>query len=164
MNTGSNGNRNSIKKKNIEGIKPYYLWIVTNISDTITCDGVKYTIFPHHKSKYGSVEGIYMKAPHNHNKWAESRKQNVKSQWKCRKDNQGANSDATTPDGSPSQSSSNKSKSLKLSLNQNLATDIVTQHHMTHWEADETLKDGYNDAGSPLNYQDPNWGVEPWVT
>ena len=57
MNTGSNGNRNGTNKTTLEGIKPDELWRVTKKSDTINCDGVKYTFCPHHKSKYGSIEG-----------------------------------------------------------------------------------------------------------
>ena len=70
MNTGIKGNINGTKKTSLEGIKPDDLWRVTKKSDTITRDGVKYTLCPHHKSKDGSIEGSYMKAPHNHNEWA----------------------------------------------------------------------------------------------
>ena len=105
-----------------------------------------------------------MKAPHNHNEQAESRKQKDSSQWKRRKDNQGASSDATTPDGIPSQSSSKKSKILKLALNKKVATALVTQHHMNQQEADEIFKAAYNEDEISLNQKDRNWGVGPWVT
>ena len=78
-------------------------------------------------------------------------KQNSISQWKRRKDNQGARSHANTPDGIPSQSSSKNYKSLKLALNKKLATALVTQHHMTQKEADEIFKAAYNEAESSLN-------------
>ena len=151
LNTGIKGNRNGTKKKTLEGINPDDLCCVTKKSDTITRDGVKYTFCPHHKSKDGSVEGSYMKALHNHDEWTYSRKQKDISQWKRRKDNQGTSSDANTTDGIPSQYSLKKSKILKLALNQKLATDVVTQHHMTHKEADEIFKAYYNEAESSLN-------------
>ena len=47
LNTGSKGNINSTKETTLEGIKPDVLWRVTNKSDTITRDGVKYTLCPH---------------------------------------------------------------------------------------------------------------------
>ena len=124
------------------------MWRVTKESDTITCGGVKYTFCPNHKSKDGSVERSYMKAPHNHDEWAESTKQKRSSQCKRRKDNQGARYDATTPDDITSQSSSKNSKSLKPALNQKLATAIVTQHHMTQQEVDKIFKVSYNEAES----------------
>ena len=127
------------------------MWRVTKKSYIITRDGVKYTLCPHHKSKDGSVEGSYTKAPHNHNEWSESRKHKGGSQWKRRKDNQGTSSDANTTDGIPSQYSLKKSKILKLALNQKLATALVTQHHMTQQEADEIFKAAYNEAESSLN-------------
>ena len=164
LNNGSKGNRNGTKKTTLEGIKPDDLWRITKKSDTITHDGVEYTSCPHHKSKDCSVEVRYMKAPHNHNEQAESRKQKDSSQWKRRKDNQGASSDATTPDGIPSQSSLKNSKSLKLDLNQKLATALVTHHHMTQKEDDEIFKAAYNAAESSLNWKDRNWVVGPWVT
>ena len=67
LNTGSKGNRNGNKKPALERINPDDLCCVTNKSDIITHYGIKYTLCPHHKLKYGSVEGSYMKAPHNHN-------------------------------------------------------------------------------------------------
>ena len=92
-----------------------------------------------------------MNAPHNHYERAESRKEKGSSQWKRRKDNQGASSDATTPDGIPSQSNSKNSKSIKLALNQKLATAFATQHHMNQQEADEIFKAVYNEAERYLN-------------
>ena len=109
------------------------------------------TFCPHHKSNAVSIEGSYTKAPHNHDEWEDSRKHKGSSQWKRREDNQGTRSDANTPDGIFSQSSLNNSKSLKLALNQKLATDVVTQHHMTQKEADEIFKAYYNEAESSLN-------------
>ena len=82
LNTGSKSIKNGTKKTTVEGIKTDDLWRVTNKSDTITRDGAKYTFCPHHKSKEGSVEESYMKAPHNHDEWSESRKQKGSSQWK----------------------------------------------------------------------------------
>ena len=75
LNTGSKGNRNGTKETTLEGIKSDDLCHVTKKSETITSDGVKYTFFPHHKSQDDSVEGSYMKAPHNNDEWADSRKQ-----------------------------------------------------------------------------------------
>ena len=68
MNTGSKGKKNGTKKTTLEGIKPDDLWRLKEKSDTITRDGVKYTLCPHHKTKDGSVEGSYIKAPHNRDK------------------------------------------------------------------------------------------------
>jgi len=48
-------------------------WQVTKKGSSLTHEGKKYTWCPHHHSKDGSINGLYMPAPHDHDAWAKAK-------------------------------------------------------------------------------------------
>ena len=59
-------------------------WQVTKKGSSITQDGKKYVWCPRHHSKDGSINGLYMPAPHHHDAWAKAKAEKVEK-YKCSK-------------------------------------------------------------------------------
>ena len=119
-------------------------WQVTKVGDHVTHPktGAKYVWCPHHKSKDGTIDGMYMKHPHDHEAWLERRAQF--DQWKKEgRQGQDRKRKANDPAGNSQQPNASK---LKLALNQKLTTALVTQHHLSQTEADSLFNEMYQEA------------------
>ncbi len=97
-------------------------WQVTKKGSTIT-NGKKYTWCPHHHSKDGSINGLYMPAPYNHKAWAKAKAEQVEKYKRGKQDKEGRkrrNADAH------SNKKAETSNQLKLALSNKLTQALVT--------------------------------------
>ena len=93
---------------------------------------------PHHKSKDGSVNDMYMPAPHNHEEW-----QKKKSNYDATSNHRGKRE----RDPSDANNGGSKTKSsLTLALNKKLTTALVMQYHLSQNEVDALFTLCYQDA------------------
>ena len=70
-NGGGKGNATDGSAKSTKTCCPE--WQVTKKGSSLTHEGKKYTWCPHHHSKDGSINGLYMPAPHDHDAWAKAK-------------------------------------------------------------------------------------------
>ena len=112
--------------------------------------GEKYVWCPYHTSKDGSLEGCYMKHPHNHEEWKQ-KKDGRRSQTRSRPSDKRKAYDHYGPAAGDGANKQEKSSKMKLALNQRLATALVTQHHLSQNEADDLFNECYQDAEDSLN-------------
>ena len=122
-------------------------WQVTKTTTKIKHpdSGVEMEWCPHHKSKDGSVNGIYMPSPHDHDAWKEK-----KAQYANGSNHRGKRErDTATAKVNPKRGDGGKS--LKLALNQKLTTALVTQHHLSQNEADALFNSCYTEADEASN-------------
>ena len=112
--------------------------------------GEKYVWCPHHTSKDGSLDGCYMKYPHNHEEWKQ-KKDERRSQARSGRRNKRKADDHYGPAADDDSDKQGKSSKMKLALNQRLATALVTQHHLSQNEADDLFNECYKDAEDSLN-------------
>jgi hypothetical protein len=117
-------------------------WQVTKKGSSLTHEGKKYTWCPHHHSKDGSINGLYMAAPHNHDAWAKTKAERVEKFKKAKRDKEGRKGSGT---GSPSKKHKADDK-LKLALSDKLTQALVTQHHLLQTEADEVINKAFQEA------------------
>ena len=85
---------------------------------------------------------------HDNNAWLAVRKLRY-SEHRGKRDCD-TSTEAPNPDAIPS-SAAKKQKGLKLALNHKLATALVTQHNMSHEEANDIFNAGNNEAQEGLN-------------
>ena len=110
--------------------------------------GKKYVWCPHHTSKDGSVNGCYMKHPHDHDQW-QKKKDERRAAWEERRGKRKAgDSNSPSVDNKRDQGKSSK---MKLALNERLATALVTQQHLSQNKADSLFNECYNEAEASLN-------------
>jgi hypothetical protein len=111
-------------------------WQVTKKGNTIDHEGSKYVWCPKHTSKDGSINGLYMPLPHDHDAWAKA-KADKTAAFKKRKEE-------AMKSGGKSESAKKakpNGKALKLAaLGKKMTTALVNQHHMSQTKA-ETLFD-----------------------
>jgi hypothetical protein len=118
-------------------------WQVTKKGSTYIHEGKKYTWCPHHHSKDGSINRLYMLAPHDHDAWAKAKAERVEKFKKRKQDK------AEGGKGSGSGSANKKHKpddKLKLALSDKLTQALVTQHHLSQTEADDLFSKAYKEA------------------
>ena len=111
--------------------------------------GEKYAWCPHHTSKDGSLNGCYMKHPHDHEEWKKKKDERRSAAREGRREKRKAD-DSSGPASGDDENKGSKSK-MKLALNQRLATALVTQHHLSQNEADDLFNECYKDAEASLN-------------
>jgi hypothetical protein len=70
--SGKNGNGSSAAAKQQTKTRCPE-WQVTKKGNTIEHEGCKYVWCPKHTSKDGSINGLYMPSPHDHDEWAKSK-------------------------------------------------------------------------------------------
>ena len=117
-------------------------WQVTKKGSSLTHEGKMYCWCPHHHLKDGSINGLYMPAPHDHGAWAKAKAERVEKFKKTKRDKEGGK-------GSGTGSSSKKHKTdekLKLALSDKLTQALVTQHHLSQTEADEVFNKAFQEA------------------
>ena len=92
--------------------------------------------------KDGSINGLYMPAPHDHDAWAKAKAERVEKFKKAKRDKEGRKGSGT---GSPSKKPKADDK-LKLALSDKLTQALVTQHHLSQTEADDLFSKAYKKA------------------
>jgi hypothetical protein len=117
-------------------------WQVTKKGSSLTHEGKKYSWCPHHHSKDGSINGLYMPAPHDHGAWAKAKAERVEKFKKAKRDKEGGKGSGT---GSPPKKHKADEK-LKLALSDKLTQALVTQHHLSQTEADEVFNKAFQEA------------------
>ena len=119
-------------------------WQVTKKGNTITQDRKKYVWCPHHTSKDGTINGLYMAFPHDHDAWVVKKKERTKH-YREKRDRE-----AKSPDAAAGSAKKPKPKptddKLKLALSDKLTSALVTQYHLSQTEADELFKTAYTEA------------------
>jgi hypothetical protein len=118
------------------------LWCITKKGSTIDHDGKKFDWCPHHKSKDGSVNGMYMTSPHDHDAWAKAK---AECEEKFKRSKHGAE---VTPDktGNAPAAKKHKAGDLELKLSNKITSTLVTQHHLFQQEADAVFTDAFKEA------------------
>ncbi len=113
-------------------------WRVTKKGSLIDYNGKKFDWCPHHKSKDGSVNGMYMPSPHDHDAWAKAKAEHKE---KFKRGKRGAE---VTPEktGAPA-AKKHKAGDLKLKLSDKITTAHVTQHHLSQQEANAVFADAF---------------------
>ena len=116
-------------------------WQVTKKGSTYIHEGMKYSWCPHHYSKDGSVNGLDMPAPHDHDAWAKAKAEHVEKIKRGKQDKEGGKAKESGP--------AKKHKAvdkLKLALNDKLTQALVTQHHLSQNEAEELFNKVFQEA------------------
>ncbi len=93
-----------------------------------------------HTSKDGSINGLYMPAPHNHDAWAKAKAEQNKRFRENRKRDSKKTTDNAAGSAKKPKPAGNK---LKLALSDRLTSALVTQYHMSHNNADELFQSAY---------------------
>ncbi len=110
-------------------------WQVTKKGNTIEHEGWKYVWFPKHTSKDGSISGLYMPFPHDHNEWVKAKAAKTAAYKKRKEEAKKSEGKANS-----AKKARHNGKALKLALGEKMTTALITQHHMTQTES-ETLFD-----------------------
>ena len=90
-----------------------------------------------HKSPCGTVQGMYMKAPHNHEEWALNKKKR-RAEWKAKKDAEKKSKGSSSPSLSSSKSGTG-TKPNKLTLAKSVRSAFCTQFQVAEADVDEVL-------------------------
>ena len=107
---------------------------MTKKGNTIEHGGRKYEWCSKHSSKDGSINGLYMPSPHNHDEWAKAKAEKTAA-FKKRKEDM-----KKSPDGTPAAKKAKQDGGeLKLQLGSKLTSALVTQHHMTQADAEDVF-------------------------
>jgi hypothetical protein len=115
-------------------------WQVTKKGQMVEHEGRKYIWCPHHASKDGSVNGLYMPHPHNHEAWVKAKAKKTAA-FKKRKEEE-----KKKPTGGSLPKKPKQDNALKLALSSKLTTALVTQHHMSQINAEAVFNTVYNKA------------------
>ena len=130
--SGKKGGEKSKEKRQTKARCPE--WQVTKKGTTIEHDGRKYEWCSKHSSKDGSINGLYMPSPHNHDEWAKAKAEKTAA-FKKRKEDM-----KKSPDGTPAAKKAKQDGGeLKLQLGSKLTSALVTQHHMTQADAEDVF-------------------------
>jgi len=128
-NGGGKGNATDGGVKTTKTLCPE--WQVTKKGSTYIHEGTKYSWCPHHHSKNGSINGLYMPAPQDHDSWAKAKAERVEKFKRGKRDKEGGKAKVSGP--------GKKHKAddkLKQALNDKLTQALVTQHHLSQNEAE----------------------------
>ena len=116
---------------------------MTNKGNTIEQAGKKYVWCPHHTSKDGSIHGLYMPSPHNHDAWVAHKADRNKKFHKKRFRDSNKSPDTSAGSAKKSKLADNK---LTLALSDKLTSALVTQYHLSQTKADNLFKTAYSEA------------------
>jgi hypothetical protein len=117
-------------------------WQVTKKGNTIEHKGRKFVWCSKHTSKDGSINGLYMPSPHDHDEWAKS-KADKTAAFKKRKENAKKSGNKVA---SPAKKSKSESEDLKLALSSKFTSALVTHCHMGQAEAENMFDSIYKNA------------------
>ena len=99
---------------------------------------------PHHKSKDGVVDGMYMPAPHNHDEWLELRKQKRKD-WKAKL--AAKKRDAEAESEKPAAKRGKPIPNVdKLALSKSFKAAFCTQLQVSEEDVDAVIETALNDS------------------
>ena len=121
-------------------------WQKTKKGNTITQDGKKYIWCPHHVSKDGTINGLYMAFPHDHDAWAVKKADRNKHFREKREREKEAKSSEAADGSAKKHKAKPKEEKLKLVLNDKLTSALVTKYHISQTEADELVQSAYDEA------------------
>jgi hypothetical protein len=117
-------------------------WQVTKKGNTIEHEGCKYVWCPKHTSKDGSINGLYMPSPHDHDEWAKAKADKTAAFKKCKEDaKKSGNKQA-----SPAKKSKSEGEDLKLALSSKFTSAMVTHCHMGQAETENMFDSFYKNA------------------
>jgi hypothetical protein len=114
-------------------------WQVTKKGNTIEHECRKYVWVPKHTSKDGSINGLYMPSPHNHDEWAKA-KADKTAEFKKRKEDAKKSDNKQT---SPAKKSKSEGEDLKLALSSKFTSAMVTHCHMGQAEVENMVDSSY---------------------
>jgi hypothetical protein len=117
-------------------------WLVTKKGSTIDHDGKNFDWCPHHKSKDGSVNGMYIPSPHDHDAWAKAK---AEREEKFKRGKCGAEVTLDKTSNAPV-AKKHKAGDLKLKLSNKITSALVTQHHLSQQEADAVFPNAFKEA------------------
>jgi hypothetical protein len=117
-------------------------WQVTRKVNTIEHEGLKFVWCPKHTSKDGSINGLYMPSPHDHDEWAKT-KADKTAAFKKRKDDAKKSGNKLA---SPAKKSKSEGEDLKLALSSKFTSAMVTHCHMGQAEAENMFDFIYRNA------------------
>jgi hypothetical protein len=142
--SNKHGNADTSKKTTRDQAKS---WLVTKKGSTIDHNWKKFDWCPHHKSKDGSVNSMYMPSPHYHNAWAKAK---AEREEKFKHGKRGAE---VTPDKTINALAAKKHKAgdLKLKLSDKITSALETQHHLSQQEANAMFTDAFKEATNGPN-------------
>jgi hypothetical protein len=120
-------------------------WQVTKKGNTMEHEGRKYVWCTKHSSKDGSINGLYMPSPHNHDEWAQA-KADKAAAFKKRKEEGKKNGDKPA---SPPKKPKTDGEDLKLALSSKFTSALVTHCHMGQAEAENMFDAIYKNATAP---------------
>jgi len=115
---------------------------VTKKGNTIEHEGCKFVWCTKHTSKDGSINGLYMPSPHNHDEWAQA-KADKAAAFKKRKEE--AKKTGKKP-ASPPKKPKTEGEDLKLALSSKFTSALVTHCHMGQAEAENMFDAIYKNA------------------
>ena len=115
---------------------------VTKKGTTIEHDSRKYIWYSKHTSKDGSINGLYMPSPHNHNEWAKAKADKIAA-FKKRKEAAKISGAKPAP---PAKKVKADHEDLKLALANKFTSAMVTHCHMGQAEAKNMIDSNYKDA------------------
>jgi hypothetical protein len=116
-------------------------WQVTKKGNTINHEGCKYVWCPKHTSKDGSINGLYMTLPHDHNEWAKAKADKTAAFKKQKEEDKKSRvKSALAKKAKPN------NEALKLALGKKMTTALVTQHHMSQTEAENLFDSIYKET------------------
>ena len=120
-------------------------WQITKKGPTIQHPekDIKMEWCPHHTSKCGEVNGMYMPAPHDHEAWRAAKDKRIAHNQALREKRKAETSGATRP--SKKASTDNNSVS-KLALSKSLLTGLATNFEISGPDAEKFIKESIEDA------------------
>ena len=109
-------------------------WQVTNKGSSGTQDDKKYVWCPHHHSKDGSSNDLYMPAPSDQDAWAKVKAEKAEKYKRSKRNKEGGKG----KDGDAGLNKKAKTgNQLKLALSDESTQALVTQHHLSQTKANE---------------------------
>ena len=122
-------------------------WQITKKGNTIEHEGRKYVWCSHHTSKDGSINGLYMPSPHDHEEWAKKKADKTAAFKKRKEDAKKSGAKVVSP---PAKKAKPDDEGLKLALGNKFASAMVTHCHMGQAEAENMFDSIYKDAADEI--------------
>ena len=96
---------------------------------------------PKHSSNDGSINGLYMPSPHNHDEWVKAKAEKTAAFKKCKEDMKKSANAAPT-----AKKAKQDGGYLELQLGSKLTSALITQHHLTQADAEDVFNSVYKDV------------------
>ena len=122
-------------------------WQVTKKGNTIEHDGRKYVWCTQHTSKDGSINGLYMPSPHDHDEWGKKKADRTAAFKKRMEAYKKSGTKQVTP---PAKKAKPGDEGLKLALGNKFTSAMVTHCHMGQAEAENMFDSIYKHAAEGI--------------